>query len=185
MAVNLIQPTNIPGLTVYGVEQKCYTVDGEPGLDYAAALATATLRESVAIEDAATGYSELVRQRERKITELGDALATFSWAAGTLAASGQSSDTISSTVTSSTRYQNAWQACKYYDVLSSFPSTRGAIYKAQNDVQYAIDQEDNNLQQDMVSLQGLISKRDTAYSTAARMVSKSLNASDKTIGNMR
>ena len=69
MAVNLIQPTNIPGLTVYGVEQKCYTVDGEPGLDYAAALATATLRESVAIEDAATGYSELVRQRERKITE--------------------------------------------------------------------------------------------------------------------
>jgi hypothetical protein len=185
MAANLIQPTTIPGLSVYGVVQKSYTVEGEPGLDYAAALTAATLRESVAIEDAANGYSELVRQRGRKVSDLGDALATLSWAAASFAANGQSSDELSGAIRNSARFQAAWQTCKDYDILTSFPSTRGALYRAQNDVQYALDQEDNNLQQDMVSLQGLISKRDSAYSTAARLVNKSLNASNKTIGNMR
>ena len=43
---------------------------------------------------------------------------------------------------------------------------------AQNNIQYALDTEDNNLQQDMVSLQSLISKRDNAFSAASKIVRK-------------
>jgi hypothetical protein len=62
--------------------------------------------------------------------------------------------------------------------------TRGDLMRSQDDIQYALDVEDNNLQQDMVSLQGLVSKRDSAFSTAARIVSKSLNAGAAAIDNI-
>ena len=52
------------------------------------------------------------------------------------------------------------------------------------EIQYAIDVEDNNLQQDMVSMQSFMTKRDSAFSAAARIVSKSLNASASAIDNI-
>ena len=47
-----------------------------------------------------------------------------------------------------------------------------------------MDTEDNNLQQDVVSLQGLVSKRDNAFSTAGRLVKKYDGSADAIIGNM-
>ena len=62
--------------------------------------------------------------------------------------------------------------------------TRGDVMNAQNDIEYKMDVEDNNLQQDMVSLQSFLSKRDNAFSTAAKLVRKSQNSAGETIGNM-
>ena len=62
--------------------------------------------------------------------------------------------------------------------------TRENIMKGQNENQYAIDTEDNNLQQDLVGLQSLLSKRDNAYSTASRVVRKADDAAGTTIGNI-
>ena len=45
-------------------------------------------------------------------------------------------------------------------------------YHAQNNIQYAMDTEDNNLKQDNVALQSLLSKRDSAHSAAAKLVKK-------------
>ena len=55
---------------------------------------------------------------------------------------------------------------------------------AQNDIQYALDVEDNELQQDMVTLQSLVSKRDNAFSMASKIIKKSANAASNTISNI-
>ena len=47
-----------------------------------------------------------------------------------------------------------------------------------------IDKEDNDLKQDMVSLNSYISKRDNSFSTATKLVKKGLNAASSTIGNI-
>ena len=61
---------------------------------------------------------------------------------------------------------------------------RGDAMKVQNNVRYALDVEDNNLQQDTVSLQSLLTKRDNAFSNASKIVKKALNASAATIGDI-
>ena len=63
----LIKPTEIAGGAVYGVRQMSYAVDGVSGKDYGAALAAAAFKESVAIEASASAYTEVVRQREKKV----------------------------------------------------------------------------------------------------------------------
>ena len=60
----------------------------------------------------------------------------------------------------------------------------GNLQKAQTSLQYAIDREDNDIQQDIVTLQSYISKRDNAYSNAAKVVKKANNAASSTIGNI-
>ena len=62
--------------------------------------------------------------------------------------------------------------------------TRANLMTGQNEIQYAIDTEDNNLQQDMVSLQSLISKRDNAFSTASKIVEKADHGASSTIQNI-
>ena len=51
------------------------------------------------------------------------------------------------------------------------------------DQQHALDTEDNELQQDSVTLQGLLSKRDSAFSTASNIVKKADRTNSSTISN--
>ena len=51
-------------------------------------------------------------------------------------------------------------------------------------MQYAIDKEDHDLKQDMVSLNSFISKRDNAFSAASKLVKKVADAAGNTIGNI-
>ena len=88
---DLIEPTRIPGAAVYGVEQYSYTVDGIAGKDYAAALSAASFKEAVAIEQALSAYSEVVRQRMRKVDDLGDVMAAFNMVYATLRVKDQES----------------------------------------------------------------------------------------------
>ena len=75
-----------------------------------------------------------------------------------------------------------------YEVSLSWDGTNtmklGNLQKAQTSLQYAIDREDNDIQQDIVTLQSYISKRDNAYSNAAKIVKKTNNAASSTIGNI-
>ena len=193
---NLIQANVIPGASVYGVPQVSYTVEGEAGKDYAAALTAAAFRESTAIEVAASSFMTVVRQRQAKVTQLGDVLSTIATAMGSLKTKNIGKDDPSATSWQmDVAFERAKSICKDYgltlnvrekevdDVLRYY-MTRGDLMRSQDDIQYALDVEDNNLQQDMVSLQGLVSKRDTAFSTAARIVAKSLNAGAAAINNI-
>lgn len=186
---NLIEAVKIPGAAVYGVEQMSYTVDGVAGQDYAAALTAASFKEAAAIETALAGYAEVVRQRQRKLEDLGAAMAGLNYAYATLKVKDMESDDK----TDYTRelYQAYVLAGKYGISIGwtgysndTMQATRKQMMNAQNAVQYAIDKEDNDLKQDMVSLNSYISKRDNSFSTASKIVKKSLDAADSTIGNI-
>jgi len=181
----LIQTSVIPGADVYGVPQVSYTVDGETGKDFSAALAAAAFRQTAAIEVAASSYADVVRERERKLDELGQVMAELNKTFAKLKVKDQEpGDTA-------TVDNGAWvnaTASKYGITLvfkaNTSDMTRENIMKGQNEIQYAIDTEDNNLQQDMVALQGLLSKRDNAFSSASRIVKKADDAASSVIHNI-
>ena len=186
---SLINPTEISGDTVYGVKQYEYTVAGLPHQDYAAALAAASFRQSVAIEDTAAAYSEVVRQRERKVTDLGEVLAALAKAIATMDPKSQDtgkkselSEELADAHALAGKYGLAFNWAEYKDGKMSI--TYRDATKAQNNIQYEMDKEDNNLHQDMVALQGYISKRDNAYSNAAKVVQKAVRTGSGTVRNM-
>ena len=187
---NLIEAVKIPGAAVYGVDQMSYTVDGVAGRDYAAALSAASFKEAVAIEKALSAYSEVVRQRMRKVDDLGDVMAAFNMIYATLRVKNQESGDL--TGYSSQLYDAYQTAVGKYNISMSHSGSSGntmrmsrrQLLNAQNAVQYAMDREDNDLKQDMVSLNSYISKRDNSFSTASKLVKKALDASASTIGSI-
>ena len=185
--MSLIQTTVIQGGAVYGVEQLSYVVDGVTGKDFGAALAAAAFRQTVAIEAAAAGYADVVRVRERKVDELGKIMAYLNRAYATLPVGKKAEPGDTATVEN-----GSWvnETASGYGVTLVFKEgtsamTRDNLMRGQNDIQYALDTEDNNLQQDLVGLQSLFSKRDNAYSTASRVVRKVNDAASSTIGNIQ
>ena len=190
---DLIEPNRIPGAAVYGVEQYSYTVDGVSGKDYAAALSVASFKEAVSIEKALGAYSEVVRQRIRKIDDLGGVMAILNTAYATLKTKEQESgDTTDNMPELSTARNTAALYGVTINLNADLDSagvticnmTRRQVMNAQNAVQYAIDREDNELKQDTVSLNSYVSKRDNSFSTASKLVKKALNASASTIGSI-
>jgi hypothetical protein len=189
---NMIEQNPIAGASVYGVEQYSYTVNGVAGKDYAAALSAASFKEAVAIEKALSAYSEVVRQRMRKLDDLGTAMAILNEAYATLKTKEQESgDTTANMVSLATARDKA----ALYGVTINMTdatiagirfcyTTRRNLMNAQNAVQYAIDKEDNELKQDTVSLNSYVSKRDNSFSTASKLVRKALDAAGSTIGNI-
>ena len=189
---NMIEQNPIAGASVYGVEQYSYTVNGVAGKDYAAALSAASFKEAVAIEQALSAYSEVVRQRMRKLDDLGTVMAILNEAYATLKTKDhESGDTTSNMVSLATARDKA----ALYGVTINMTdatiagirfcyTTRRDLMNAQNAVQYAIDKEDNELKQDTVSLNSYVSKRDNSFSTASKLVRKALDASGSTIGNI-
>ena len=190
---DLIEPNRIPGAAVYGVEQYSYTVDGVSGKDYAAALSVASFKEAVSIEKALGAYSEVVRQRIRKIDDLGGVMAILNTAYATLKTKEQESG---DTTDNMPELRTARNTAALYGVTINLNvdldvagvticnMTRRQVMNAQNAVQYAIDKEDNELKQDTVSLNSYVSKRDNSFSTASKLVKKALNASASTIGSI-
>ena len=179
---NLIVPELITDFTVYGVPQVQYTVGDESNQDYTSAVTCASFKEAAAIEAVCTGYSEVVKARQRKVDELGDALAYLSAASAKFEDGAKSGDKV-------TVDNAAWvrEVCERYEVEITWDGdkiTYGDMQKATTNVQYAIDREDNDLEQDMVSLESYISKRDNAYTNASKVVKKTLNAGSTTIANM-
>ena len=189
---NMIEQNPIAGASVYGVEQYSYTVNGVAGKDYAAALSAASFKEAVAIEQALSAYSEVVRQRMRKLDDLGTVMAILNEAYATLKTKEQESgDTTANMVSLATARDKA----ALYGVTINMTdatiagirfcyTTRRDLMNAQNAVQYAIDKEDNELKQDTVSLNSYVSKRDNSFSTASKLVRKALDAAGSTIGNI-
>lgn len=172
----------ISGLTVYGVQQVAYTVDGKSGVDYGSALAAATLQSAGALEKEGVSFSAMVRLRARKLEELGEALSIISKAIASLSKSGKLTH-------SDPNLKKADEILRKYDIGSldlneKWQATRDSIMMRKNDLQYRIDLEDNTIQQDMMSLQSLVKKRDTSFSAAKRLLDKINTTSDTVIANV-
>ncbi len=185
---DLITTDVISGGKVYGIDQVSYTVDGESGQDYSTALAIAAFRQSVAIEDATSAYSAVVREREKKMEDVGELLAVLSKA---MANKDPKSNDKNKVCYSGSDLYEAVNNCKKYGISvsvtvdgGSASITFGEAYKAQANIKFELDKEDNDLQQDVVTLQSYLSKRDNAYSTAARIVKKANDTASGTIANI-
>jgi len=168
---------------VYGVRQVQYTVNGHSGKDFADAVAIAAFKQATAIETATSAYTSVVRARQQKIDELAEVLSNIARAMGEVHKKTQSGDKI--TIPNSDSVKTI--AARYGVDLNwtdGNKMTLGNLQKAQTNVQYAIDREDNDIQQDIVTLQSYISKRDNAYSNAAKIVKKTNQAATSTIGNI-
>ena len=180
---NSIVPSEITGGSVYGVRQVQYTVDGASGKDFVDAVTTAAFKQATAIETAASGYAAVVRARQVKVSELGQVLAYIAKALGSLKSNGKSDD--KATIDNAQWVKTT--AAKYgisLSVTDGNKMKRENVMKAQTNVQYEIDKEDNTLQQDIVSMQSYITKRDNAYSNASKLVKKANQAATATIKNI-
>lgn len=180
--LNAIDTKPIADSSVYGIPQMEYTVDGESSQTFGDAVAIASFKVATSIEEATSAYSGVVKARQKKLDDLGTVLACFNKAEAELSTDNKSTD--KSTIKDYTKVR---AILDYYGV--SVPGlassmVRGDIQKAVTEVQYQIDSENTNLQQDMVSLQSYIAKRDNAYSTAAKIVQKSNRAASNTIRNV-
>ena len=181
---NMIEAQKIEGASVYGVTQVSYAVGGVSGHDYRSAIVAASFKHAVSIEAAASAYTVVVRQRETKVDELGQVLAILSEAVATMDPKSNNTDKESSAMAA---LSTARDICEKYGLtlkISNNKITYANAHKAQNDIEYALDVEDNNLQQDLVSLQSYITKRDNAYSTASKLSGKSGKATNSTIRNI-
>lgn len=171
----LIERNNIDGLKIYGQQQVDYTISGVAHQGYDEAVRAAALKESEAIEAETQAYMDILSARQQKLSELGDALAILSKAITSMKAKDQTSGDKS--IAMGSELQRAQSILSKYGISISLTDnntkvTREQATKAQNNCQYEMDNENNDLQQDMVTTQGLISKRDSAFSSAAKLVKK-------------
>ena len=179
---NFIVANDIAGLKVYGQQQVDYTVNGEAGCDFGAAVARASMQRAVSVESATSALADVVRARERKLTEIGEALAYVAAAAANFTSKSKTDDSTSSPGLATAkdildRYGIDTSNIVVVDLSTLGAGRIGAIQnqyvgKLQTNVQYALDKEDNYLQQDLVSVQSYFSKRDQALSVAASLVKK-------------
>ncbi len=183
---DLIVANDISGLKIYGQQQVDYTVDSVSGRDFAAAVARASMLRSVAVEHVLSSLSEVVRLREKKLTDLAEALSIISSVAVSFDKDSKTDDMKFSWELGQAkkildRYGIDTSLIKQYDpkvntnILGNsdfYGVSKGNSSKVQTDVQYEMDKEDNYLQQDLVSVQSYFSKRDQALSTATSLVKK-------------
>lgn len=167
------------GLSVFGQAQVAYKVNGKSDCSYDEAVSAAGFARATSIECALPAYSAALKLRQTKLKELGDALAEIA----TVAASFKSKDSRSTkkSVSSATA-----ATLRKYGISGlesgSNEVKKENVQKLQADAQYALDIENNNVQQDMTTLQGLVSKRDSAYSLVAKIVKKAVSTESSGIG---
>ena len=174
-----IETRKIEGASVYGVEQYSYVVDGVAGRDYSAALAAAGLKQAAAIEADLAAIASAVKMRQRKLIDLNSVLTTIVYAMGTMKVEdigrADKSDCIDA-------LRDAVETARAYGITIRLAGDNGnqiqrdEAQTAQANVKHALDMESNSLQQDTVTLQNVISKRDSSYQTVISIVKRSLNA---------
>lgn len=167
---------------VYGVQIKDYVIGGTKS-DFSQAIALASLQQSEAIESLLPALNKTVDVRQVKVNDLGEALATLTEALASMDQKEQSPSKKSKIETKKIENMNAILV-KYG--LAKVETDDGQIKysdacRSQNDVQKALDQESNDLQQNMTLLQSLVQKRDNSFEVAHKVLSKSNRTASDTI----
>ena len=188
--MSLVESVPIEGLSVYGVQQKNYTANGVVGCDYVKAASIAMFQEANAIESETSAYAAVLEARQKKLDELGWALAVIVKANASMKTKKQKSTDLSAAdadlKTASQvldKYRREGNSDLKLPVNKDCKVQRGDATSAQSALQYEIDYETNEMQQDIVTMQSLVSKRDNAFSTAASLVKKINSTASTLIGN--
>ena len=190
---NLIETNKIDGFSVYGVQMVDYTLEGVAGKDFGTAVALACFASSAAIEAEATAFADILRARQQKLKDLADAkVSVGNFIAKLPTEDPESDDTVSwwlQFTDGETMERKAWAntmrtvmpryglSCPIRSETVMFGDVveyvrRDDLENARANVDYAMDMEDNDMQQDMITMQGLIGKRDNSFSAAAKIIKK-------------
>lgn len=190
----LVESAPIEGFKVYGIQQSDYTVKGVPNCDYAKAVSTAMFQETGAIESETNAYASVLKARQKKLEELGRALSVIVEALSSMDTDAPQSDDLSSpdpdliaAAAILDKYRRDTNEDMILHLVTEDGETRVAresATKAQSALQYEIDFETNEMQQDMVTMQSLVSKRDNSFSTASALIEKSNSTASAIIANM-
>lgn len=168
-------------VTVVGLRQSLYEIGGETGgLDQAIAYVESGAVD--ALEDLALDSSAVVRERQRRLDELGRALAEMSRAKAWLHAK---SETASTPYEGSVSYSYNLQGLRGYDFgLKSSSVTRGEVDEVTSRVQHESDIMGNRLNQAVTSLKDYIGRRDKIYTQLEKAMTKIYSGAAKVIREM-
>jgi len=189
---NQIETNPIAGFQVYGVQMVEYTSEGISGRDYGTATAIASFANATAIEKETSAYAEVLRARQKKLTDLSDAMAIIAECIARLPTKKPKSDDMVAS-DSLPRAKSLMERYGLSLTVTEIPMpSAGTVYLARRDdlenaranVEYAMDMENNDMQQDMITLQGLISKRDNSYSTASKILKKYNDTGKSMVNNV-
>lgn len=200
------------GISVYGVRQFTYSANGEDGLDFGSVVAEASLQQATAVEAQTNASVSALRLRQKKAEDLGKTLALVDKMLANFRVKGATSTdkcTIVVTPGEKEEMENARDALKKYGLdiqLTTSEETkqscdgckskdektgnwnlecdRGSVMRGQARIQEMMDTENNDIQQDMVSVQGLVSKRDKSFENATAVVKKFNGTADNIIKAM-
>jgi len=181
-----IQQTDIKGFSVYGQQQVDYTVQGVVHQDFASAVAAAALGRTLSLEAATSAVTAGIRLRMTKLEDLGNCMGVISKYVATMA------DEDTDDEASGADILQVKRKLESYGINASYISVdgsngkieKGDLSRLQAEIQYAMDREDNDLQQDMTAVQGYINKRDQGYQTAYAVIRKVLRSDSATITNI-
>ena len=170
---------------VYGTKVRLYTFDGKK-VDHSLALAMASIQQSESIESLLPVYNNAITSRQEKVDALSEVLATLAEALGSMDAS--DNDTSKKSAIDSNKLERANELLAKYGMktmsLSGGQVTYKVAYYKQSDIQTALDNENNDLQQAMNQVQSLVNKRDNAFSVANKVLSKENKTAQDTIASM-
>ena len=185
------------GVFVYGVAQNAYSVreDGtSKSTTYDMAIATASLQRSFSIESAMSAASAIVRVRQEKMTAMTDLLALMMQGrAGLPPTNGVPGDKV---VVAGLKAKAELLKTKYGVDIYNWGEGGHTPSSVDNEItrenlegglvvlQSAIDENDNQLQQDMLTLQNWVSKRDESFRSASKALKTVLGTGSAIINNI-
>lgn len=193
------------GVSVFGVKQMAFEVDGQT-VDFSGAVSAASIEQAMTVERNAQAVAGVVKLRMRKLEDLGKVLALVADAlAQYTTKEPKSSDTVDVHIGTDgeKRFKDMQAKLKKYGINMDFGNgtksgshgktspdysvitlRRDTAMRAQSNIQQMMDKEDNDLQQDRLTLQGFVSKTNKSYETSATMVNKVGKTGDKVIANI-
>ena len=181
MANEQISKVSVP-VTVVGLPQSLYRVGGEDGLvglDMAIAYVEAGAVD--AVEGLASDAAAVVRERQKRMAELGRAMGEVSRAKAWLDSKQKSEEVYEGTLT----YTYTLQALRGYDFALRSPSvTKGEIEEVSMRVQHESEIMGNYLSQSTSMLNEYVGKRDKIYAQMEKAMTKISMGAAKTIREM-
>lgn len=185
------------GVSVYGVAQNAYSVregGASKAVTYDVAIATASLQRSFSIESAMGTASAIVRIKQQKMEVLTDLLALLMQGRAALPhKDGKPDDTVpvpglaAKVKTVKEKFGvdiYSWKEGRPPESVTGDNIQRQDLEGGLVVLQSAIDENDNQLQQDMLTLQSWVSKRDESFRSASKALKTILGTGSAVISNI-
>ena len=196
-------------LTVYGIRQVDYVRDGVDGYQqFDQIVADSAFRQAAAIDEQTAMVAKALKLRRYKSEDLGQALALLDGVLCSYDSSNPKSSDMSKYLLEEGKKNEAKalldRVSKYgltvqYEINQEIGSgckthsEEGFVYvqirrdtamHAQAEIEQMIDAENNNIQQEMSTLQGFVQKRDGAFNNASKVVQKFNGTADHLLDAM-